>query len=151
MLKTKMDVQSEQNLTFRLLVGYRWISLLPPLIWLIVFPHSVTPTTGWWALAFSASLTLFLTLAVAPTKRLLLHRPWLLVFDLLLSAVLVWYTGVEHSPYYLYSLAPILAAAFFFRIQGGLLAAAVYTCFYLLFVFLAPRSSEQLVSSFMVV
>ncbi len=97
-------------------------------------------------LALVAGLTLGLSLAAPPINRLLLHQPGLLVIDLLLSAVLVWYTDVERSPYYLYSLAPILAAAFFFRIRGGLLAAAVYTSFYLLAVFVAPRSSELPVS-----
>jgi signal transduction histidine kinase len=64
----------------------------------------------------------------------------LLGLDLLISALLVGYTGLEHSPYYLYSLAPILAAAFFFRIRGGLLAAAGYSLFYLAALWLIPPS-----------
>lgn len=142
MSNTDADVRVEQNLTFRLLVGYRWISLLPPLIWLTMPAPGVASATGWWLLALVVGLSLSLTLTTRPINRVLLHQPGLLVFDLLFSALLIWYTGAERSPYYLYSLAPLLAAAFFFRIWGGLLAAAVYASFYLLVVLLAPRSPE---------
>ena len=157
MLLGKVDEQSEQGLAFRLLVGYRWISLLPPLIWLTL--SSVRPTTGWWILTVSVGLRLLLTLAVAPINRLLLRKPWLLIFDLLFSAGLVWYTGAEHSPYYLYSLAPILAAAFFFRMRGGLLAATVYSLFYLSMLvmprplaspFNIPGAISQIISFFLI-
>ncbi|MEW5960294.1 MAG: GAF domain-containing sensor histidine kinase, partial [Chloroflexota bacterium] len=130
----------EQNLTFRLLVGYRWISLLPPLIWLTIPAPGSVSATGWRLLALVVGLTLSLTLAARPINRLLLRQPGLLVLDLLFSAGLIWYTDAERSPYYLYSLAPLLAAAFFFRIRGGLLAAAVYASFYLLVVLLVPRA-----------
>lgn len=135
-------VQAEQKLAFRLLVGYRWISLLPPLLWLSMSARTTRPGYAAWALSFAMGLTLLLTLRSAPINHGLLRRPWLLLFDLLPSAVLVWYTGAERSPYYLYSLAPILAAAFFFRIRGGLLAATVYTLFYVSLMFVAPRPGE---------
>lgn len=141
--KTYTDVQAEQSLTFRLLVGYRWISLLPPLIGLSLSTQGPATLYGWGALALAVGLTLFLTLAAASVNRVLLRHAWLLIFDLLFSALLIGYSGAEHSLYYLYSLAPILAAAFFFRIRGGLLAAAVYTSFYLLLVWGAPRSIES--------
>jgi signal transduction histidine kinase len=139
MSRAHLAVQPEQSLTFRLLVGYRWISLLPPLLWLALSPPAGFSDGGWWALAFAAGLTLLLTLGSTPINRAVLRHPWLLLFDLLPSAVLVWYTGAERSPYYLYSLAPILAGAFFFRIRGGLLAAGAYTPFYLPLIFAVPR------------
>lgn len=142
-----LDVQAEQNLTFRLLVGYRWISLLPPLLWLTLPAETPAVSREWWAWVLAAGLTLLLTLGATSINRALLQRPWLLAFDLLLSAALVWYSGAERSSYYLYSLAPILAAAFFFRVRGGLLAAAVYTACYLPLVFVAPRSSDSTVSA----
>jgi len=147
MLDKQVDVRAERNLTLRLLVSYRWISLLPPLLWLVLPLRAPIAADQWWALALAAGLTLLLTLAAAPLNRALFHRPWLLTLDLLLSAVLVWYTGAERSPYYLYSLAPILAAAFFFRVRGGLMAAAIYTACYLPLVFVAPRSAELSVSA----
>ncbi len=139
-------VQTEQKLTFRLLVVYRWMSLLPPLLWISIAMPGRASVDEWWTLAFAAGLTLFLTLRAASINRALLRHPWLLGFDLLLSAALVWYTGAVRSPYYLYSLAPILAAAFFFRIRGGLLAATVYTLLYLPLMFLASRPPELEIS-----
>jgi signal transduction histidine kinase len=139
---THTTVQAERKLTFRLLVGYRWISLLPPLLWLTTTAPGQILSYVWWTLAFAVGLTLLLTLAAAPINRGLLRHPWLLLFDLLASALLVWYTGAEHSPYYLYSLAPILAAAFFFGVQGGFLAASGYTLLYLPLTWLAVRPPQ---------
>lgn len=132
--------RTAKGLTFRLLIGYRWISLLLPLIWLLI-PRPVGTSVGeWLALAVAAGLTLTLTLSAATANRLLLQFPWLLGLDLALSVVLVAYTGVERSPYYLYSLAPILAAAFFFEVRGGVLAGAGYSLLYLL-ALLLPHSA----------
>ncbi len=134
----KNTANSEQNLTFWLLLGYRWVSLLLPLLWL-----AITPSMGALALLLAASgLTLAVTLTTRHANRLLLRHPWLLGLDLALTAGLVWATGLEHSPYYLYSLAPILAAAFFFQIRGGLLAAATYGLFFIVAAFL-PRTTPQ--------
>jgi signal transduction histidine kinase len=141
MLNSQSNIGAEQHLIFRLLVGYRWLSLLPPLIALIMLPQ---PLPVWRLLAFAASLTLILTLAARPINHRLLQQPRLLGLDLLISAVLVWYTGLEHSPYYLYSLAPILAAAFFFHIRGALLAAAGYTLLYITALLMPPTASASL-------
>ncbi|MCB0165913.1 MAG: GAF domain-containing protein, partial [Anaerolineae bacterium] len=124
-----LPVQYEQKLTFRLLVGYRWASLLPPLM-VLVFSSLATMPLMFPVLLLAIGLTLGLTLAVTPLNRWLVQHPWLLGIDLLISIGLVWSTGLEQSPYYLYSLAPILASAFFFGIRGGVTAAAVYTLFY---------------------
>lgn len=134
----KNAVNSEQNITFWLLVGYRWISLLLPFLWLIITPA----TPALMLLLVAATLTLTLTMSANSVNRLLLHHPWLLVFDLALAAALVWATGVEHSPYYLYSLAPILAAAFFFQIRGGLFAAVTY-CGFFIIAALLPRTTDH--------
>lgn len=124
-----LPVQYEQKLTFRLLVGYRWVSLLLPLM-VLVFSSLATLPLMLPVLLLAVGLTLGLTLAVTPLNRWLVQHPWLLGVDLLISIGLVWSTDLEQSPYYLYSLAPILAAAFFFGIRGGVTAAAVYTLFY---------------------
>ncbi|GAB4426712.1 MAG: hypothetical protein Kow0031_06530 [Anaerolineae bacterium] len=134
----KNIANSEQNLTFWLLTGYRWVSLLLPLLWVVTTPSAA----GLALLLLAAGLTLALTLAARRASQLLLRHPWLMAFDLALSAGLVWATGLEHSPYYLYSLAPILAAAFFFQIRGGLLAAATYCAFYMLAALL-PRTTDH--------
>lgn len=125
-----MPVQYEQKLTFRWLVGYRWVSLLPPLMALLIFSSPVTLPLMTGVLLLAVGLTLGLTLTAASLNRRLMRYPWLLGVDLLISIGLVWSTGLEQSPYYLYSLAPILAAAFFFGIRGGVMAAAVYSLLY---------------------
>ena len=154
-----MPVQYEQKLTFRLLVGYRWVSLLPPLLGLLLFSTPRPLTAMATCLLLATGLTLALTLAVTPINHLLMQRPWLLLFDLLVSAGLVWYTGPERSPYYLYSLAPILAAAYFFGIRGGVTAAAVYSLLYGLALLLnsliaapvsLPAALSQVMSFFLI-
>lgn len=136
------DVHTERALIFRLLVGYRWLSLLPPLIVLLWLP--VAAPAGWLLLGVAGFFTLGLTLTTKPINRRLLRYPWLLGIDLLLSALLTGLTGVEHSPYYLYSLAPLLAAAYFFHIRGGLVAAGLYALLYLGVLLVQPASFELL-------
>lgn len=142
----KNTVNSEQNITFWLLVGYRWVSLLLPLLWLIINPS----LPALMLLLVAIALTLTLTLPAANVNRLMLRHPWLLAFDLVLAAALVWATGMEHSPYYLYSLAPILAAAFIFQTKGGVLAAATYGGFFIVAAFL-PRTTTHPVDAVAIV
>lgn len=137
-------VPYEQQLTFRLLVSYRWVSLLPPLIWLFIFATPVDLPGMAGVLVIAAGLTLGLTLTATSLNRRLVQHSWLLGFDLLVSAGFVWSTGLEQSPYYLYSLAPILAASFFFGIRGGVTAAAVYSLFYGLALLFNALSSAPL-------
>ncbi|MCA9991595.1 MAG: hypothetical protein KDE29_11400, partial [Anaerolineales bacterium] len=56
--------------------------------------------------------------------------PWLLLVDLLLVAGFMALTGGWRSPYYLYALNPLLAAAFFFRLRGALLATTTFLPLY---------------------
>ncbi len=59
-------------------------------------------------------------------------RPFLLLIDLILAALLMALTGGWRSPYYLYALNPLLAAAFFFRLKGAILATTIFLPFYFL-------------------
>jgi len=154
-LSANFRPELEQIRTFRLLVGFRWVSLLLPVVALVAAPSAA----GAMALAAAIATTLTLTLSAGRVNQLLLNRPALLALDLLLVGLPVWLTGVEHSPYYLYSLSPILAAAFFFDIRGGVLAAAGYT-FIFGAAFAVPRltgappnllsAAEQAVSFFLI-
>jgi signal transduction histidine kinase len=142
---TKDTLPGEQSRAFRLLVVYRWISLLPPLLWLV--QRSLGTTAGdWWPVGLAVCMNLLLTLGAGPINRLLLRQPALLAVDLVLSAVLVGTTGAETSPFYLYSLAPILAAAFFFQIKGGLMAALGYALLYMAMLAWSPRPLEPAVN-----
>jgi signal transduction histidine kinase len=128
MFKTsEYDTHSEERFIFNLLLGYRWASLILPLAWLIIAPTGI----ALFAFLATAGLSLYLTPFAGRAGQAAEHQLRLSGFDLVVAAVVVWLTGAAQSPYYLYSLAPILTAAFFFHIRGGLIAAVVYSGLYL--------------------
>jgi signal transduction histidine kinase len=139
----KLGSQTEPDTLVRLLIGYRWVSLVPPLIWSCLDPAAIP----WAALLITTGLTLFLTLSAKTITRLPL--PWLGV-DLVTAVVIVWFTGASQSPYYLYSLTPILTAALFFQIQGGLITAAVYSGLYLI-ACATPQPVNLLINSYQII
>jgi signal transduction histidine kinase len=104
----------------RLLVLYRWLSLLPALLALAANPSPRSIL----ALAIAVALNLIVTFGSRPLNAALQRRPWLLLVDMGLCGVLFPLSGGWSTPYYLYSFSPILAAAFFFQWRGALLAAA---------------------------
>lgn len=55
----------------------------------------------------------------------------LVILDTLYCGFLIWLTGSLSSPFFLYAFSPILTAAFFFKITGGLIAASTVSIFYL--------------------
>jgi signal transduction histidine kinase len=121
---------------FRLLILYRWISLAPPLVALLLGDEGAG-TNQLVALAIAAGLNLLITLAFTQLNRAVLERPWLLAVDMLLAAGLMAWTGGWQTPYYLYALSPLFVAAFFFQLRGALIAAVGFAIFYLASVFVA--------------
>ncbi len=115
---------------FRLLILYRWLSLIPPILFLLSQPRGQVRQLL--ALVLAVIPTLLLTLKGEAINRLLRQRPLLLGIDLLLVAALVAVTGGVASPYYLYALSPLIAAAFFFHLRGALLAATTLAPLYVL-------------------
>jgi signal transduction histidine kinase len=115
---------------FLFLLGVRWLSLLPPALMLLLHPAAHSPAP----LVFTVALlnNLLLTVFHPQLNRLVLRAPMILVLDMMLAATFISLVGGINSPYELYGMTPILAAAFFFQIRGGLLAAAAFTIFYLL-------------------
>jgi signal transduction histidine kinase len=106
---------------FRLLVLYRWLSLIPA-IWALV-----TASAGlrlFFALTTAVALNIVVTLGARPLNDALRRRPWLLLMDIALCGALTLLSGGWGTPYYLYSFSPILAGAFFFQWRGALVAAA---------------------------
>jgi signal transduction histidine kinase len=107
---------------FRLLVLYRWLSLLPAILSLAASRDgALTRSTG--VLAVAALANLLITLLPVQLNAIVRLWPGLLVPDLLFCAVLTGLTGGWATPYYLYTLSPLLAAAFFFEMRGALLSA----------------------------
>ncbi len=123
---------------FRLLLIFRWASLVPPLVLVRqteLFVFDVSPA---WALLVAAAANLVITLWSRPLNRLLLERPRILLLEILYSTLLLLLTGGVGSPYYLHALSPLLAAAFFFQVSGGAASAAAFSVFYLSGLYLVP-------------
>lgn len=80
-------------------------------------------------------------------NRQLQQTPWLLAVDLALSAAAIALTGGAVSAFYFHALSPILAAAFFFKIRGGLTTALAFTPLYISALFYAQRQPTVVVPS----
>ncbi len=111
----------------RLLILYRWLSLAPPLVFMF-FSLPRVPELSYWLLALlvAAALNGAITLFSRQLNENLRSHPWLLFIDIFLVSSLLAVTGGFNSPYYLYALNPLLAAAFFFRLRGSVIATTVF-------------------------
>lgn len=142
--------------TFNLLVLYRWLSLIPPLISLAVSPspRNGFPPVG--VLLAAIASNLLITLAPAWLNRWLSRWPPLLVLDLGFCAALVALSGGSQSPYYLLTFSPLLAAALFFNVPGALATAAGASVFFAAAILVSGRAFEwatvlgQMVSFFLI-
>jgi signal transduction histidine kinase len=121
---------TEEHDIFLFLLGYRWLSLLPVglALWLVPAPVGNDALVLLIALADNLLLTVF----HPRINRLVRQIPIVLGIDLLLVAIFISLTGGTASPYYLYALCPLLAAAFFFQLRGGVTTAFALTLFYTL-------------------
>ncbi|MCO6451883.1 MAG: GAF domain-containing sensor histidine kinase [Caldilineales bacterium] len=129
----------QRQRVFRYLLVLRWTTLVPVLAAILApSPATAASSALTQALLLAIVINAALTLFQKQINSLLNAYPILLGIDLLLTAFLVWTTGAEASPFYLYSLTPILGAAYFFRIRGGLITALCYTALYLAAVFMLP-------------
>ena len=142
------QVASYKHRVFQFLLLFRWVSLLLPLAYWLGpqwFPGQLQPTHLPLFLLFIGVNSL-ITLFADFMNRALLRMPWLLVGELALSALAIATTGGEAGPYYLYSLAPVLAGAFFFGLRGAVLTAGGYTLVYgaaLYYAHLAPATGPD--------
>jgi signal transduction histidine kinase len=112
---------------FTFLILYRWLSLIPPLLTLLLTDQK---TLSFLIFLIACGSNSFISFFPRQLNQALRSRPWLLSLDLLLVAVLIGYTDGWHSPYYLYALSPLLAAAYFFQIRGALLATTLFLPLY---------------------
>ena len=129
MVPTKSD--SRQHI-FNLLVLFRWLTLIPPLIILLIEPvQGIYQGRFWLAFAVAILISAVISLFAVPLNRALMKHPWLLGLDLIFVAGLMALTGGWRSPYYLYALNPLLAGAFFFQVRGAILASAAFLPLYL--------------------
>lgn len=115
---------------FQLLILYRWLSLVPPLVSLLVADEDAGPNQLP-ALIVAVALNVLITLTYRRLNQAVLDHPWLLGLDMLLAAGLIAWTGGWQTPYYLYALSPLFPAAFFFQLSGALIAATGFAILYL--------------------
>jgi signal transduction histidine kinase len=122
----------------RLLILYRWLSLLPALIIGCFF--SVADNQSSFILAFLIAVALNAVISLFPRQLngALQATPCLLAIDLTLIAALIALTNGWRTPYYLYALSPLIAAAFFFQLRGALLATTFFVPMYALAVTACP-------------
>jgi signal transduction histidine kinase len=127
-------LQRNENV-FLFLLGYRWFSLVPPVLALWLEPQQ--SPIGIIIFAAAVCNNLILTAFHPRLNRLVIQHPLSLSLDLLIVTALIGLSGGTHSPYYLFALSPILAAAFFFQMRGGLMTAGGMAGLYLLAVVVA--------------
>lgn len=127
---TPADTSTHLRQIYKLLVLYRWFSLAPALI-LLQWGDIAHQTLSLALLLAAAGSTLLITLFPARLNHWLRRWPPLLVVDLAYCLTIVALSGGSRSPYYLFSLSPVLAGAFFFHVRGGLLMATAFATLYL--------------------
>jgi len=97
---------------FTFLILYRWLSLIPPLLTLLLAKQKALPLL---ILMIAIGINGLISLFPKQLNQALRSQPLLLAVDLALVAALIAFTDGWHSPYYLYALNPLLAAAYFCR------------------------------------
>ncbi len=116
---------------FNLLIFFRWLSLIPPMGATLL---TVVQDGDQYRLIFSLLAAVFINLIIsifaAPINQVFKRQPWILITDLVFIAGLMALTGGWRSPYYLYILSPMLAAAFFFQVRGALFAVITFLPLY---------------------
>ncbi|MBV9468868.1 MAG: hypothetical protein JO316_08670 [Abitibacteriaceae bacterium] len=122
---------------FLVLLGARWLSLLPPLLALLLHPES--REAGLLMLGIACISNLLLSVWHPKINGRLQQQPLLLGLDFALVTILTALTGGTLSPYGLYAYTPLVLSAFFFQIRGGLIAATTFTPLYLLSIAVAQR------------
>ncbi len=138
MLKFSTESTNPRRI-FTLLVAYRWLSLLPALVLWLLAPERPFLFPLLLAMASNA----FISALTNTLNRALRKRPWLLLLDLALMAVIISLTGGWQTPFYLYALNPLLIAAFFFGLRGALTAATFFLPFYLLAMFAVVEQTAE--------
>ncbi|MEZ4590395.1 MAG: histidine kinase [Chloroflexota bacterium] len=124
----QVENPGDPRLVFRLLILFRWISLIPPLLFLF----SSGQNKGGYAILLAVSLlpNLMITFYSGQLNQWLQQRPGLLLADFLLVAACLGLSGGEQSPYYLYALSPLIAAGFFFQLRGAVVATTLFLPLY---------------------
>ena len=125
MLK-RIELIFSENRVFVFLVVFRWASLMPTLIAL-----ALGTTQPPWVLGVAVIVNLFISFFNRSLNKQVIEHPLLMGVDMLFAAFVLAASGGTHSPYYFYSISPLLACAFFFQLNGALIASLVFTPLYI--------------------
>ena len=129
---------------FSLLILYHRISLIPPAgSFILALSDGDLPGRLVVALGFAVILNILISIFYAPLNRDVLRYPQLLAVDLVLVAILIALSGGWQTPYYLYALSPLLAAAFFFRFRGAVITTTIFVPLYLAAILIAFSYSGE--------
>ncbi len=120
MLKEWRARAADEHYILFFLLGYRWLSLLPPFLALLLAPRDNALLLP--VFLFALADNLFLSLLHPRVNQWLIRLPALIGIDIVLVALFLSLTGGDTSLFYLYALSPVLAAALFFRMRGALAA-----------------------------
>jgi signal transduction histidine kinase len=122
--------------------GFRWLGLLIVLLVALVDPGHF----GFESLLLSAAVayTLAFTLIAWLRPRFLIDSPWSIGIDLLVCFGLLYASGPWHSPYYIYSMSPIMLAGFMRGARQGVIVALASIALYLAVLSLSGQSLTQL-------
>ncbi len=123
---------------FPFLLVFRWITLAAPL-WSLLHEPTYSAISPFWIFALVLIANSLISAFHGTLNRWTLEHPPLMGIDLFFCALILALSGGSSSPYYLYTISPLLAAAFFFQIRGAITSAAVFTVLYLLADFVAQK------------
>jgi signal transduction histidine kinase len=116
------------------LILFRWVAFV--VVFLFIYQEPGKSSLGGLPFYLVVSITFLYTTLISYFygKGLQNFSPLtkiLVVVDTFYCGFLVWLTGSLSSPFFLYALSPILTAAFFFKMAGGLAAAGTISSLYL--------------------
>lgn len=115
------------------IIAYRWLALGHILVMLLLRATKTVPLhINWLLFILTAIYTAMITIM---RDKILDNRPcWVafLTIDLITCGLLQSVGGGWRSAWYLYSISPILAAAFLYHMKGALITAVFSSLFYFL-------------------
>lgn len=122
---------------FRLLILYRWISLIPPLLFIVLAQQNQRQLFILFAISLLPNS--IITIYSSQLNRWVKRHPWLLLADFIVVASFIGFSGGSQSPYYLYALSPLIAAGFFFHLRGAIWATTLFLPLYTTVILLSSQ------------
>jgi signal transduction histidine kinase len=135
---TKPERAASPRRIFTFLLFYRWLSLVVPLVAWLLQPERPLLL----ALLMAAAVNGLISFFSAQLNQALRRYPWLLLADFVLMAALISLTGSWETPFYFYSLNPLLIAAFFFGVRGAVTAVSAFLPLYTAALLLTISQAE---------